>query len=453
MDLLSTEYVNSSTKLRVRFRACGHPGDISFNAIQQGRCCPKCANNARVTREDYEALAHARGGRLVEMAASVRHPSTWACNRGHKFYRAYSVLLQTDTFCTICSAGLAERQCKAAAEQIFRVPFRKIRFKEVRGIGGKPLELDIYNGLLKLAIEHNGRQHYKPQKNWGGQLAFERQVEHDRRRRGFCQEKGITLIEIRELNSVTQISDLKQIIREGCIKGGVPLPPDFDEIELDLRPANVKSAEEETWERILKRAKQVNYTVVSTGYPGVHGKLQLICNNGHSYTPTTVQFLTGYLCRKCWLNEKRVPVVVFPLTRQCQAQAGMVGQVFDSIEQTARAISANPNNVRTAAKGRNSTCKGYGIAQVTPKQVEVFKKSPQMLREFYEEKWPDWEKFDRWAKFRLRFGKPVILSDGRRFASAGEAARHLGVTKSSVLGAVRDGGKCCGFGVKQVVRS
>ena len=75
-----------------------------------------------------------------------------------------------------------------------------------------------------------------------------------------------------------------------------------------------------------------------------------------------------------------------------------------------------------------------------------------MLREFYEEKWPDWEKFDRWAKFRLRFGKPVILSDGRRFASAGEAARHLGVTKSSVLGAVRDGGKCCGFGVKQVVR-
>lgn len=129
---------------------------------------------------------------------------------------------------------------------------------------------------------------------------------------------------------------------------------------------------------------------------------------------------------------------------------------FNGVERPIRCEClqcGNPNNVRTAAKGRNLTCKGYGIAQVTPKQVEVFKKSPQMLREFYEEKWPDWEKFDRWAKFRLRFGKPVILSDGRRFASAGEAARHLGVTKASVLGAVRDGGKCCGFCVKRITRS
>jgi len=150
---------------------------------------------------------------------------------------------------------------------------------------------------------------------WGGKPAFERQVEHDRRRLDFCRKKGITLIEIRELNTVTQISGLKQIIKEACVKGGVPLPSDYDQIALDLSPANVKTAEEEMWERILKRASEVNYAVISKGYPGVHGKLRLICNNGHLYTPPTVSFLQGCLCRKCWLNEKRVPVVAFLLLK------------------------------------------------------------------------------------------------------------------------------------------
>ena len=418
IDLLSTEYVNSATKLHIRFRVCGHEGFAAYNAIQQGLCCPKCAENARVTGEEYEALARARGGKLLEMAKSVRFQSMWQCSRGHKFHRAYTTLLRTETFCTICSAGLAERQCKAAVEQLFRVPFRKVRLKELRGIGGRPLELDIYNDSLKLAIEHNGWQHYEPQMDWGGKPAFERQVEHDRRRRDFCRKKGITLIEIRELNTVTHLSDLKQIFKETCVKGDVPLPYDYDQIALDLNPANVKIAEDEMWERILTRASEVNYTLVSKGYPGVHGKLRLICNNGHPYTPTTVSFLQGYLCRKCWLNEKRVAVVAFPLTNKCRVQGTKVGQVFDSIEQTAKAIQADPTTSgRLCEKGKS--------VEVT-ESLELHLCKPKRSRSHL-------KCSGNFAKSNGRTGRPLIAGPSSGFVLANLSFCQMAVASIPLL--------------------
>ncbi len=452
IELLSNEYVDCEAKLRVRFRTCGHESFINFHALRQGRGCPKCAHNARVTREEYEELARARGGQLVAMARTVDLPSTWLCGREHQFKRRFSELAQNQTFCPVCSLGLAERQCKTAVEQVFRVPFRKIRIKELHGVGGGPLELDMYNDELKLALEHNGLQHYEPQANRGGRRAFERQVEHDRRRREYCQKSGITLVEVRELNVVTPISELKPIIKEACLKGGVPLPLDFDKIELNLNPSSLKTAEEAMWERVLSRASEVNYTVVSSSYPGIHGKLQFVCSRGHLYAPTVISFVNGRLCRKCWLDKTRVPVVAFPLTGKFRKQGDRVGLVFDSIEQAAKAIRANPDHLRSTAKGKTLTCKGYGIVEITPKHAEMFNKSPRTLGEFCERQWPDWTAFDSYAKLRRRLSKPVLLSDGRRFDSASEAARQLGVTKASVLGAIRDGGKCRGYSVRQIAK-
>ena len=47
-----------------------------------------------------------------------------------------------------------------------------MKVKEMRGLRGGSLELDLYNEFLKLAIEHNGLQHYKPVK-FGNQTKLE----------------------------------------------------------------------------------------------------------------------------------------------------------------------------------------------------------------------------------------------------------------------------------------
>ena len=57
--------------------------------------------------------------------------------------------------------------------------------------------LDIYLPELKLAIEHQGEQHYRPVGAFGGEQAFPRTQERDERKRTLCQEHGVTVVDIR----------------------------------------------------------------------------------------------------------------------------------------------------------------------------------------------------------------------------------------------------------------
>ena len=57
--------------------------------------------------------------------------------------------------------------------------------------------LDIYIPELKLAIEHQGEQHYRPIGAFGGEQAFARLQERDQRKRTLCQEHGVTVVDVR----------------------------------------------------------------------------------------------------------------------------------------------------------------------------------------------------------------------------------------------------------------
>ena len=57
--------------------------------------------------------------------------------------------------------------------------------------------IDIYLPELKLAIEHQGEQHYRPVRAFGGEQAFVKVQERDERKRKLCQENSVTVIDIR----------------------------------------------------------------------------------------------------------------------------------------------------------------------------------------------------------------------------------------------------------------
>ena len=56
---------------------------------------------------------------------------------------------------------------------------------------------DIYIPELKLAIEHQGEQHCRPIGAFGGDQAFAKLQERDKRKRTLCQEHGVTVVDIR----------------------------------------------------------------------------------------------------------------------------------------------------------------------------------------------------------------------------------------------------------------
>ena len=62
--------------------------------------------------------------------------------------------------------------------------------------GNHYLWLDFYIPNQNKGIEYHGRQHYEPVNYFGGQEQFELQKEHDDKKRAYCAEHGMPLLEL-----------------------------------------------------------------------------------------------------------------------------------------------------------------------------------------------------------------------------------------------------------------
>ena len=169
---LLSSYERSQKPIRVCFERCGHKVWRTWNEIQRGVGCPKCAPNARPTKRTYQAVAKKFKGHILEIARTSSCASKWRCSLGHVFLRPLVSIENLDTFCTVCSGSYAEMLCRTAVEKLFGKTFQRVRKSEMKSLRGRPLELDIYNDELRIAVEHNGAQHYEPAENWAGKKGF-----------------------------------------------------------------------------------------------------------------------------------------------------------------------------------------------------------------------------------------------------------------------------------------
>lgn len=76
--------------------------------------------------------------------------------------------------------------------------------KNYRGSELQGLELDIWIPELKVGIEYQGEQHYKPVKHWGGEEGLKKRVENDMRKKKICEELGYILIEFTFSEKITE---------------------------------------------------------------------------------------------------------------------------------------------------------------------------------------------------------------------------------------------------------
>ena len=89
-----------------------------------------------------------------------------------------------------------------------KIPFKYEKsFKMLTGTGNRELSYDFaikHDTVGWILIEYQGMQHYKSIKLWGGDEQFERQKEHDKRKRKFAKEAGYVLIEVKYTYSTYQ---------------------------------------------------------------------------------------------------------------------------------------------------------------------------------------------------------------------------------------------------------
>lgn len=91
-----------------------------------------------------------------------------------------------------------EYECRQFMEYYFRQPFRRCRPSFLRNpVTGSPLELDIYNDELKLAVEYHGKHHYEYSPRFhASKEMFQNQQYRDVLKKQLCRQNGIHLIEV-----------------------------------------------------------------------------------------------------------------------------------------------------------------------------------------------------------------------------------------------------------------
>jgi hypothetical protein len=221
------------------------------------------------------------------------------CQNNH-IWETKFINLKRNSWCPDCSAFKLEKICRLYFEQIFNLPFPKKRPEFLNQENGYNLELDGFNEELKIAFEHQGKQHYevikifKMTKDDLYKTQFRDKLKYE-----MCNKNNIKLFIISELTTMTKISDLKQCIFDQAVKYNVEKFGNFD------AKINFSTLYDTEINEYKKIATDRGGKCLSDFYIDAHYKLQFECKCGYIWwaTPANIKYGKTW-CMKCSGKEK-----------------------------------------------------------------------------------------------------------------------------------------------------
>jgi very-short-patch-repair endonuclease len=162
---ISIEYISAKTKMEWECHL-EHRWFARFDDIKNdNNWCPYCSKRVKHTVDDCINFAKAKGGfcfsgTYVNLATHM----TWGCNAGHRWAASFGNV-QRGTWCPCCSEGKSQRELTDIIRGLFQCHTICSDFKGfdwLRTTGTGKQEFDIWIPELKLAIEYDGQQHFRP---------------------------------------------------------------------------------------------------------------------------------------------------------------------------------------------------------------------------------------------------------------------------------------------------
>jgi uncharacterized protein YkuJ len=148
---------------------------------------------------------------------------------------------------TIQNGSLCPNQTRSFSEIIVHHYLEKLlnikfvankKYSFLINSNGNKMELDGYNDEYKIAFEHHGLQHYSVGFFQKDENFLKKRIEDDNLKRELCKKNNIRLIEIPALFNLTQLQELKQVIRMELLKNSIEIPENFDDINPKLSDVN-----------------------------------------------------------------------------------------------------------------------------------------------------------------------------------------------------------------------
>ena len=172
-----------------------------------GNRCSYCSNHKVHPKDSFGSLypekakywSKTNKKSHYEVAPYSNKKYKFICEKcGEEFERSLLNLNKVDTgvVCKECNSSQLEIKTKDILEK-YNINYNiQVEYNGLIGLKGGNLSYDFYLPDYNLLIECQGIQHEKWQEGWQTKEKFERQLEHDRRKKEYAKEHNINLLEI-----------------------------------------------------------------------------------------------------------------------------------------------------------------------------------------------------------------------------------------------------------------
>ena len=226
LKYLDNYYNRAGEYHNIQCMRCNHEFQFRFTSIYNDKKkgkkashhCPNCACQFHYTLEIAIEKCDKKGMIYLDnYYNNKRERHNLKCKEcGHEINVIISRYVQDkiDCGCPKCRQGIRfqENWVRMIFEQLFEgYEFKTCRPKFMRNPStGRPLELDGFNAILKLAFEYQGIYHYvAPDKKPETLL---KQQNRDALKKELCKAAGITLIEVPQIGVYVEFENLRKYI-------------------------------------------------------------------------------------------------------------------------------------------------------------------------------------------------------------------------------------------------
>ena len=210
--LLSGNYENNHSKLKIMCNK-GHIYETSFQVFKKGLRCPHCGNKAKHTLEEIEKYLNLFDYKLIsDKYTNANTPIKVMCPEGHIFEIRFSDFKNNNRRCPICNSSRGEQEVSFILNKLNMKFKREYRFNDCKFKTYLPF--DFYLPNYNCCIEFDGIQHHEIIGQFGGFNGFVNTKIRDTIKTEYCKKNNIKLIRI----PYWDIEKIEEIIIKQLIK-------------------------------------------------------------------------------------------------------------------------------------------------------------------------------------------------------------------------------------------